>query len=152
VTSGTPSSSAPSAANPRSHSELVYALLAAWNDHDLERAVTFYAPDYVGEDVAQLRPQVGPAGRVRVLESYIRAFPDLHFTGEVVIEGDRAVLIWTMSGTHRGTIMHIPPTGQRVEVRGVSVLDIEDGQFKRGLNIWDTAGLLRALRLLPELS
>lgn len=130
---------------------LVAELLAAWNSHNIERMETFYAPDYVGEDVGQARPQHGPQERSRVLASYIRAFPDLHFTGETIVENNRAALAWTMTGTHRGTLMHIPPTGRRICVRGVSLLTIEDGRVTHGSTIWDTAGLLRALGLLPEL-
>jgi steroid delta-isomerase-like uncharacterized protein len=131
--------------------QLVSDLLAAWNAHDPERAAAFYAPNYVGTDVGHASPQHGPRGRMVVLRSYIRAFPDLRFEGEVLVDGERAVLLWTMHGTHRGTIMHIPPTGRKVAVRGVSVLTIADGLITHGETIWDTAGFLRALGLLPEL-
>ena len=47
--------------------------------------------------------------------------------------------------------MRIPPTGREVAVRGVSILTIADGKVTHGETIWDTAGLLRALGLLPEL-
>lgn len=131
--------------------QLVTDLLEAWNAHDIERMAAFYAPDYEGIDIAQAQPQRGPEERCRVLASYVRAFPDLYFTGEMIAQGNRVALIWTMRGTHRGTLMHIPPTGREVDVRGVSVLTVEDGKVVRGLNIWDMAGLLRALKLLPEL-
>ncbi|MDQ5852831.1 MAG: ester cyclase [Chloroflexota bacterium] len=130
---------------------LMADLLDAWNSHDIERVASFYAPDYVGVDIGQARPQYGPAERCRVLASYVRAFPDLHFTGETIIEDNRIALVWTMRGTHRGSLMRIPPTGRTIEVRGVSLLTVEDGKVKRGLNIWDMAGLLRGLGLLPEL-
>lgn len=129
----------------------IAGLLEAWNSHDIERVAPFYAPDYIGEDVGQARPQYGPDERCRVLASYVRAFPDLHFTGESIVQGNRVALSWTMTGTHQGTLMRIPPTGRRVSVRGVSLLTIEDGKITHGRNIWDTAGLLRALGLLPEL-
>jgi steroid delta-isomerase-like uncharacterized protein len=132
--------------------ERVQSLLAAWNDHDAQRAAAFYADDYVGEDVGQAQPQHGPADRVRVLEAYVRGFPDLHFTGDVMVEGEKAVLLWNMQGTHKGRFLNIPPTGRRVEIRGVSVLHFRDDKIVRGVNIWDMAGLLRSLGLLPELS
>lgn len=135
----------------RSIAGFVAELLAAWNSHDVERVESFYAGDYFGEDVGQARAQHGPQERSRVLASYIRAFPDLHFTGETIVDGNQAALAWTMTGTHHGTLMRIPPTGRRICVRGVSLLRIEDGKVTHGLNIWDTAGLLRALGLLPEL-
>ena len=56
-----------------------------------------------------------------------------------------------MRGTHHGTLMRIPPTGRQVAMRGVSILTIAEGKVTHGETIWDTAGLLRALGLLPEL-
>ena len=126
-------------------------LMDALNAHDMERVKGFYADDFVGEDIAQAKPQRGPEERCRVLMSYIRAFPDLHFDGDTIVQGDRAVYIWTMRGTHQGTLMRIPPTGRVVEVRGVSLLTFQDGKITHGINIWDMAGLLRGLGLLPEL-
>jgi hypothetical protein len=47
--------------------------------------------------------------------------------------------------------MNIPPTGHKVQVRGVSIIDVEDGLIVRGQYIWDLAGMLRHMGLLPEL-
>ncbi|MCU0492817.1 MAG: ester cyclase [Chloroflexaceae bacterium] len=130
---------------------IVQQLLDAWNAHDGERAASFYTDDYEGIDVGQATPQRGASERIRILNSYVRAFPDLHFTGDVLVEGQRAVLVWVMRGTHQGHFMHIPPTGQPVEVKGVSVLTFRGDKIARGLNVWDTAGFLRTVGLLPEL-
>ncbi len=135
----------------QSIAQLVSDLLDAWNAHDLARVEAFYAPDYVGIDVGQAEAQHGPRQRRAVLAAYIRAFPDVQFSGDILVQDNRAVLVWIMCGTHHGTFMRIPPTGRRVEVRGVSVLTIRDDKVQHGLTIWDTAGLLRGLGLLPEL-
>ncbi len=131
---------------------LVRDLLEAWNAHDVEHIKTFYAPDYEGVDVGQAKPQSGPQGVARLVKRYLQAFPDLRFVGEdVVVQGNRAVLVWTAHGTHGGELMRIPPTGQDIAVRGTSVLTVENGKVTRGLYIWDVAGLLRSIGLLPEL-
>ncbi len=133
-------------------SQLVRDLLEAWNAHDIERIKTFYAPEYEGVDVGQAGPQRGPQGVSRNVERYLQAFPDLRFVEEdIVVQGNRAVLVWTASGTHGGRLMNIPPTGRKIAVHGASLLTIEDGKVSRGLYIWDVAGLLRAIGLLPEL-
>jgi steroid delta-isomerase-like uncharacterized protein len=94
----------------------------------------------------------GPQGMHQTLARYWRAFPDLRFTvEETVVQGNRIAQIWTARGTHWGPLMNIPPTGRRIEVRGVSLLTIEGGKVRQGLYIWDVAGLLRAIGLLPEL-
>jgi steroid delta-isomerase-like uncharacterized protein len=132
--------------------ETVRDLLEAWNAHDVGRIEAFYAPDYEGEDVGLAGPQRGPHSASRNMERYLRAFPDLRFVEQdLIVQGDRAVLVWKAHGTHRGRLMNIPPTGRRVAVRGTSVLTFEEGKIVRGLYVWDVAGLLRSIGLLPEL-
>jgi len=131
---------------------LVRELLEAWNAHDIERIKTFYTPEYEGVDVGQAEPQRGPQSMPRNVERYLQAFPDLRFVEEdIVAKGGRAVLVWKAYGTHRGRLMNIPPTGRNVVVRGTSVLTVEDSKVVRGLYVWDVAGLLRSIGLLPEL-
>lgn len=127
-------------------------LTAALNTRDPGRVASLCAPDYWGVNVGEAAPQHGPDGMRESVSRYLRAFPDLQFTlDEVVIQGNRVVQIWTARGTHQGPLMNIPATDRTVEVRGVSVYTIEDGKVSRGLFIWDVAGLLRNMGLLPEL-
>ena len=124
----------------------------AWNSHDIERVLSFYSADYVASDVGQSALQRGHQGLHDVLEMYWRAFPDLKFRiTNSVIEGSQVAIVWVAEGTHQGPIMNIPPTGHPVEVRGVSVIDVQDGLVVRGQYIWDLAGMLRHMGLLPEL-
>jgi steroid delta-isomerase-like uncharacterized protein len=151
-TDGTTRSNSGDEATPAEITRLVRDLLEAWNAHDVERIKTFYAPYYEGVDVGQAKPQRGPQGLARLVKRYLQAFPDLCFVAEeVVVQGNRVVLVWTAHATHRGELMHIPPTGRNIEVRGTSVLTVENGKVARGLYIWDVAGLLRSIGLLPEL-
>ena len=124
----------------------------AWNSHDMGRVLNFYSPEYVGDDVGQASLLRGHDGLRTMLEMYWRAFPDLQFAvTDVVIQGPRLAIVWVAEGTHQGSIMNIPPTGHKVEVRGVSIIDVEDGFIVRGQYIWDLAGMLRHMGLLPEL-
>lgn len=127
-------------------------LLDAWNAHDVERLKSFYAPEYEGVDVGQAEPQYGPQGICQTALRLLQAFPDLRFIEEeTVVQGDQAVLVWTAHGTHKGKLMRIPPTEREVVVRGASLLTVQNEKIVRGLYIWDVAGLLRAIGLLPEL-
>jgi steroid delta-isomerase-like uncharacterized protein len=87
-----------------------------------------------------------------MLETYWQAFPDLQFrVTDRIVKDSRVVVIWVAVGTHQGTIMNIPATGHKVQVRGVSIIDVENDQIVRGQYIWDLAGMLRHMGLLPEL-
>ena len=131
---------------------LFFDLIDAWNTHDLDLATTFFAPDYQGDDIGRPEKQLGPAGLREALALYYRALPDVRFSiDDLILEGERAVILWTARGTHRGSLMNIPPSNRAVAVRGVSALTLRDGKVIRGLYIWDVAGLLRNIGLLPEL-
>jgi steroid delta-isomerase-like uncharacterized protein len=133
-------------------SEIVNGLVTAWNSHDIERVVSYYAPEYVGHDVGESKPQHGPDDVAQSMTRYLRAFPDLKFMGEdTVMDGRRVALAWRVAGTHQGPLANIPASGRTVDICGVSWLVIEHGQVVRGRYIYDSAGLLRAIGLLPEL-
>ena len=124
----------------------------AWNSHDIGNVLRYYAPDYVGSDVGLAEPVNGHQGLQTMLETYWKAFPDLHFTvTNTVVQDCCVALVWQAEGTHQGPIMNIPPTGRKVQVRGVSIIDVKDGLVVRGQYIWDLAGMLRHMGLLPEL-
>jgi len=131
---------------------LVKELSEAWNAHDPDRVAEFYAQTYEGTDVGEGSPQRGPEAVRRTVARYLRAFPDLEFTQEeTIVQGQRAVLMWKARGTHRGPLMNIPATNRPTEIRGMSVLTVEDGRITHETSIWDVAGFLRSIGLLPEL-
>jgi steroid delta-isomerase-like uncharacterized protein len=137
----------------RDNNQLMRALIAAWNEHDAEGVVACFAPDFVGIDVAEAAPQRGPRNLRQSVERYLRAFPDLQVTpDELLIEDTRAVLVWTVRGTHLGSLMRIPPTGRPILLRGATLFQIEQGAVRRATNIWDVAGFLRSVGLLPDLA
>ena len=131
----------------------VDSLFAAWNAHDLTGVLNHYAVDYEELDVARTTPVRGHAEVHRLMAYYLRAFPDLSIAlDELVVDSERLALYWTWQGTQRGTFMHIPPTDLHVSVRGTSLIALHEGKIRRTLRIWDLAGLLRNLKLLPELA
>lgn len=128
------------------------AINEAWNSHDIEKVLSFYSAEYIGDDVGQASLLRGREGLRTMLEHYWSAFPDLKFkVVDTLVEGDRLVIVWVGEGTHQGTIMNIPPTGHWVEASGISILEVQDGLVVRGQYIWDLAGMLRHMGLLPKL-
>ncbi len=131
---------------------VINGLVDAWNSHDPGRVAAYYAPEFHGVDVAQASPIDGRQGIVTMVERYLKAFPDLRFEQEeLYLDNGSAVLVWTAHGTHGGPLMNIPATGRRIEVRGVSILRLADNGITGARYIWDVAGLLRNIGLLPEL-
>lgn len=90
------------------------------------------ANELVADDYKLNEPPGFPPGKegVRTLtQAYRSGFPDIKMSVEDVIgEGDQVALRWSASGTHRGEFMGIPPSGQKVEVRGITWLRFKEGQ------------------------
>ena len=131
----------------------VKKLLNAWNSHDFAQIAALYTVDCKGIDVGQAEMYRSIEGLRQIFASYWTAFPDLHFELEASIEAtDALALFWQATGTHLGSIQNIPATGRSVQVRGSAHHFLSGGKITRSLYVWDTAGMLRSLGLLPELA
>jgi steroid delta-isomerase-like uncharacterized protein len=60
-----------------------------------------------------------------------KAFPDLRISvQQMIAEGDKVAVLWTFQGTHTGSGYEgLPPTGTRVQVRGITIWRIVDGRI-----------------------
>jgi steroid delta-isomerase-like uncharacterized protein len=104
-------------------------------------------PDFVWH--SEVPP--GVAG-VKTFASTVRtAFPDLTLTADQVIaEGDRVAILWTLTGTHQGEFLGVPATGNTVSTPGIDIYRIENGQIAEIWTVGDELGLLMQLGSFPE--
>ena len=79
----------------------------------------------------------------RVYRVWLTAFPDVFWQQEeVVIDGDRAVVLAKMIGTHAGEFFGLAPAGRHIEVDVSIVVRIEGGLVATERRIYDFTGLL----------
>lgn len=82
----------------------------------------------------------------RYVESIRVAFPDWHNRiDELLGTGDRVVARLTWSGTHRGSLGDLEPTGARVEYVGAAFFHLSRGVIETAWVVGDTQQLWRAL-------
>lgn len=130
---------------------LLLDVLFAWNSHDVQRMLAFLDDKHVMESDTLPDPVVGHEGYRQYMELYFQAFPDLHFELTQLIPNGRFVAQrWTLTGTHHGEIMGIPPTGRKTRTHGCNVYDIKDSKIMRTWSYWDTGSLLHQLGVLPR--
>lgn len=79
-------------------------------------------------------------------------FPDIHFgIDALVADEDIAMVEFRITGTHTREFQGLPPTGREIEIVGVDVLDIEDGQVTEWRTYYDREDLKTQLGLtFPE--
>ncbi len=98
------------------------------------------SPSLARSSGAHRRWVLGPLG----------AFPDLEVPlEEVLAEGEKAATRYTMRGTHRGTLMGIPPTGRQVEITGMNVMRLSGDRLVEKRDEYDLLGILEQLGVLP---
>jgi steroid delta-isomerase-like uncharacterized protein len=126
----------------------------AWNAHDPEELFTNLAEDFVYEsDSLPTTLLMGHAAMRSVLQTYVTAFPDFHLDVEQQItSGDFVVTRWRATGTHRGELNGIPPTGRPVVNHGCGITEFKNGQAIHRWEYWDNVNMLRQLGVMPALT
>ena len=95
----------------------------------------------------------GPQGMKDFLAPYFAAFPDVQFTVEdQIAEGDNVMTRWTARATHRGELMGVAPTGERVTVTGIAIWRVEQGKMAEMWQNWDALGLLQQVGAIPQIA
>jgi len=109
-----------------------------------------YAPDLVWHEPDQ--DVRGYEEARQFVSMYKTAFPDLNVTVEdAMAEGDKVVTRYTVRGTHQGEIEEFgPPTGRRLELKGITIHRIENGKIVEEWERYDNLDILQQLGLVPE--
>lgn len=123
---------------------------SVWNGTDPNAATELVHEDYVIHDRELAESLRGPE-LYRELAAATRAiFPDASFTiDDLVANGDRVALRWTMTGTHEGPAYGIEPTGERVTMSAIEIDRFEDGTLIETWTQSDQLGLLEQLGAVP---
>ena len=90
----------------------------------------------------------------QTIRDFRSAFPDLQLTiDEIIVEGDRAALRWTLRGTHTGksSVMPVPPTGKQVTVVGCTIERWVGGKMVEQWMYSDNLGMMQQLGVIPPL-
>jgi steroid delta-isomerase-like uncharacterized protein len=101
-----------------------------WNKGNLAAVDDLLAPTYVGHTAGA--PDVkGLDGIKQLVAAVGTAFPDHTLTVEEIIdEGDKVAVRYTMRGTHRGEFIGIAPTNTELTWTGMAIFHITNGKFQ----------------------
>ena len=135
------------------HEKNTEAMLAAWNEGDLDGLDDFVDADAVRRAPASMNSNADGRDQLKdVIKRFREAFPDGQVTlDEAFYQGDRSFGRWTFEGTNTGP-GDFPPTGKRVKVTGTSLSRYRDGLLTEELVHFDALDMLSQLGLidLPE--
>lgn len=116
-----------------------------WNQWDAHAIDQLIAPGIVFRGSLGMTVTGVDAFR-NYLDTVRRAFPDFHNCIEdLIAEGDQVVARLAYSGTHRGELFGLPPTGRAVQYDGIALFRLVDHKISEGWVMGDTLSLLRQL-------
>ncbi|HEX8743874.1 MAG TPA: ester cyclase [Thermoleophilaceae bacterium] len=126
------------------------AAFEAFIAHDVDRLLSYWHPEGIQDWVA-LGIFRGRDEMRELFTNVFTAMPDAQTTIEHTVADDRRCVIqWRQRGTHTGAgFMGIDPTGREIELRGVDVMEVEDGLIVRNTVYYDGAAIARGLGLMP---
>ena len=126
--------------------EVLHGIYEAVNTGDLALLDKYVAAGYVEhsdgfQGVEPFKQQIA---------AFRAAFPDLRVTIEdlLLADGGRFASRTTVTGTHTGDLMGMPPTGTHISVEAVDIGRVADGQAQErwgGLNMYSMLTQLGAI-------
>ena len=123
---------------------------AAFNAQDWAAYRALLHPDYtfMGGD-GQLKTG-GPDLGVGIAQMYSNAFPDAKLELLSLLTGpDMACVEMRATGTQTGALMGVPPSGKRVDLRVVNIVELKDGLILREREYLDLMAMMIQIGAVP---
>ncbi len=137
-----------SAQTAASNGALVRHVFDLLNAQDLRAIEQYWTDDTV--DRFPDRTCRGADEIAAYFEAAFAALPDWHMDVVSVVEQDEEVFVrWRLTGTHRGAIMGIAPTGKRIELDGVDHFVVRHGKIASAFVVFDQLDYARQIGMFP---
>jgi steroid delta-isomerase-like uncharacterized protein len=124
-----------------------------YNQKRIEVLDELFAADFVNHDPA--KPHVRTLDDLKQDTSAVyAALPDLQCTiDDLVAEGDKVAVRYTLRGTNRGTsaAFGTPGTGRKVTITAICIIRVAARKAVEVWSNWDAVGLAQQLGIIPPL-
>lgn len=116
------------------------------NTGNQEAVDAFIDPTYIRHDPGLPFTVQGTDGIRQLMGAFRTAFPDLHVASQAVIaDGDQVALYLLVTGTNRGELMGMPPTGKPISMGSIEIYRVAGGKIVEQWVVVDNAAMLRQL-------
>ena len=121
-----------------------------WNQGRLDVLDELMTLDYVNHSPSVPNPRPGPEDLKPIVRAMRDGIPDLHYRIlDMVVTADKVAVYLRVTGTHRGTLFGVAPTGRRIDVRQMQIEWIREGRIWQHWRITDELALMRQLGVVP---
>ena len=128
----------------------VRSYFEAMDRRDVEAMVSHWREDGV-DDIVPVGLLRGRDAMREYFKSVFAATPDAKTTVTRLVAGERSCAAeWRIEGTFEGApYLGIEPTGKHIEIRGLDLFELEDGEIVSNTGYFDGASFARQIGMLP---
>lgn len=118
----------------------------AWNEGEVNVLDSILGNDYINH-TPSTKTGIHDRNELKsIIQSFRKAFPDLHFSIEdIIATDDRIVARVRMTGTHKDSLFGLPPTGKTVSVNQINIEQVENGRITEHWRVTDELELMKQL-------
>lgn len=119
---------------------LAKSFIDSWDKHDINKLISLFSENCLYEVVADGGKFYSRQEIARYANSTFTGIPDTRMSiVKIVADDSTGAVEWVWKGTN--TVgwpnFGIPPTNKYFELRGISIMEIENGLIKKNRDYWD---------------
>ena len=125
------------------------------NGGDIKAVAQHVSEDFTRHDLsgAFLAGQAGRSEVTDFLHALYASIPDLRIDIADIFACDNKVTVrYEFSGTHKGHLLGIAPTGRKLDFSGINIYRFEEGRIAEAWQLWDWATVLQQVGALSRTS
>ena len=129
---------------------IVRRFWGVWEHGTIDLVDEMLGPDYINHSPGIPNQPPGAEGVKAVVMMFRRALPDLRVVIEdMIVEGNKVAVRYTLEGTHAGELFGIPPTGRRLRIKSIAVERVADGKIREHWRVTDSLDMMQQLGAIP---
>jgi steroid delta-isomerase-like uncharacterized protein len=138
-------------AQAQENKAIVQRFWKVWEEGNIDLVDELLAADHVNHNPATPDQPAGAEGVREVVNMFRSAMPDLKVVIEdMIAEGDKVVVRYTLEGTHEGELFGVAPTGRRLSIKSIAVERVSEGKLREHWRITDSLDMMQQLGVVPE--
>ncbi len=120
-----------------------------WNKKNFQVFDKMIHPDFQYNDTVY--PDVNSKDEYKAFIYRIQTTsPDTNYEMiDIIAEAEKVVVLYSWTGTPVEEIAEIPPTGKKLEHKGIAIYYFDNNQVIKIWDVWDRFSILKQLGLIP---
>jgi steroid delta-isomerase-like uncharacterized protein len=121
-----------------------------WNKRNVAAISEIISPSHGLNEPDAYDTGIGPDAYRGTVARFLHGLPDLTFNVlDVISEGNKYVVVWTINGTHKGEFYGVPATNKKLSLEGVTIHQIKNGKIFDSYVNWDELSMMRQVGAVP---